>query len=206
MLQYRRFVCNMIQVNSYLVWDESKLACVIDPGFSNTSEQLEFIDVLDQEGLQLSRCIATHLHFDHVLGGRFIQEHFGIPVEAPKGEIEELPSISNQLTAFGIPAVEGKYDFNAVELPNTVVVGNTTFKVIKTPGHSPDHITLYEKESGVIFCGDVLFRGGFGRYDLWGGNYDVLMESISKLLTLPEETIVLSGHGLETTIGAERQQ
>lgn len=196
----------MVQVNSYLVWDESKLACIIDPGFSNTSEELELIEFLDQEGLQLSRCIATHLHFDHVMGARFIKEHFGISIEAPKGEIENLPSIDQQLKAFGIPVIEGKYAFEAQELPNTLTVGNTPFEVIKTPGHSPDHITLYEQESGVIFCGDVIFRGGFGRYDLWGGSYEVLMDSIDKLLALPEETIVLSGHGVETTIGAERKQ
>lgn len=206
MLQYRRFICNMVQVNSYLVWDESKLACVIDPGFSNVSEELELIDFLDKEGLQLSRCIATHLHFDHVMGARFIQEHFGIPLEAPKGEIDGLPSIDQQLKAFGIPVEEGKYAFEVQVLPETIEVGNTTFEVIKTSGHSPDHITLYEKERGVIFCGDVIFKGGFGRYDLWGASYEVLMNSIDKLLALPEETVVLSGHGMETTIGAERKQ
>lgn len=205
MLQYHRFVCNMVQVNSYLVWDESKLACIIDPGFSNSSEELELINFLDQEGLQLSRCIATHLHFDHVLGARFIKEHFGIPLEAPRGEIDSLPNIDQQLKAFGIPVTEGKYTCEAQALPNTITIGNTTFEVIKTPGHSPDHITLYQPENGVIFCGDVIFRGGFGRYDLWGASYEVLMDSIASLLTLPEETIVLSGHGPETTIGSERK-
>lgn len=203
MLQYRRFVCNMVQVNSYLVWDESKLACLIDPGFSNPSEEQELINFLDQEGLQLSRCIATHLHFDHVLGAKFIQEHFSIPLEAPKGDMEGLPNIDQQLKAFGIPVVEGNFAFESIPLPDKIQVGNTTFEVMKTPGHSPGHITLYDKASGVIFCGDVIFRGGFGRYDLWGASYEVLMESIDTLLSLPEETIVLSGHGLETTIGAE---
>lgn len=206
MLRYHRFVCNMVQVNSYLVWDESKLACIIDPGFSNTSEELELIDFLDKEELQLSRCIATHLHFDHVMGAKFITEHFGIPVEAPKGEIDGLPSIEQQLKAFGIPVNERKYSFEAIELPSSICFGNTTLEVIKTPGHSPDHITLYERECGIIFCGDVIFKGGFGRYDLWGASYDLLMDSIDRLLALPEETIILSGHGFETTIGAERKQ
>lgn len=195
----------MVQVNSYLIWDETNLACIIDPGFSNIQEEMSLIDFLDKEGLQLSRCIATHKHFDHVLGAKFIKEHFGVDIEIPKGEIMGFPDVDSQLVAFGIPASGGKYDFIPKELSSSVTIGNTTLEVISTPGHSPAHVSFYEKDSGVLFCGDVIFRGGHGRYDLWGSSYDELMKSIDTLLRLPANTLVLSGHGAETTIGVERK-
>lgn len=204
MLQYERFTVNMVQVNSYLLWDETNIACIIDPGFSNEGECQMLCDFMEQQQLQLERSLATHLHFDHVLGARFIEEHFGIETEASSLEISRLPSIDQQLVAFGIPQEEGRFSFTPKPLKSSVHFGNTTLEVLKTPGHSPGHVTFYDSTSGVMLCGDVLFKNGMGRYDLWGGDYGTLMNSIGQLLQLPEETVVLSGHGLETTIKAER--
>lgn len=205
MLKYHTFICNMVQVNTYLIWDETKLACIIDPGFSNAQEEKMLLDFLEQNELQLSRCIATHLHFDHVLGGRFITEHFGIPVETSRKEMQELPSIETQMIAFGVPTNGSNYSFETRELEGPIRIGNTQFEALETPGHSPGHITLYNKEAAAIFCGDVLFKGSYGRYDLWGASHKDLIDSISTLLRLPNDTIVLPGHGPSTTIGAERQ-
>lgn len=204
MLQYKRFTVNMVQVNSYLLWDETNIACIIDPGFSNERECQILCNFMEQHQLQLERSLATHLHFDHVLGARFIEEHFGIETEATSLEISRLPSIEQQLVAFGIPEEGGSFSFTPKPLKGPVRFGNTMLEVLKTPGHSPGHVTFYDSTSGVMLCGDVLFKNGMGRYDLWGGDYGTLMNSISQLLQLPEATVVLSGHGPETTIKAER--
>lgn len=205
-LNYQTFVTNMVQENSYLVWDDSGYACLIDPGFFNSSEQKMLIDFLDNQRLTLVRSIATHLHFDHVLGARFIADRFGIPTEVPSEEIKQLPSIEQQFVTFGIPLDQESYRFDPQPLPeDTVRFGDIELKILKAPGHSPAHVTFWHKESQTLFCGDVLFRNGFGRYDLWGGDYKTLMDSISYLLTLDPETVVLPGHGQETTIGDERK-
>lgn len=207
MLRYHKFTVNFVQVNSYLVWDETKLACLIDPGFSNPNEQRLFLDFIQEESLQLVRCICTHKHFDHILGGAFIEQHFGIPIEIPQAEIASLPDLTTQLKAFGMPFDGNAYSFEETPFESdTLSFGNTTFQVIETPGHSPGHISLYSVEDKALFCGDVLFKEGMGRYDLWGASYEVLIDSIqNKLLKLPDDTIVFSGHGPETTIGAERK-
>lgn len=204
MLRYHKFVVNVVQENAYLLWDETNLACLIDPGFSNISEQQSLIDFLEKHELQLAKCLCTHLHFDHVWGAKFISEHYGIDVEASKEEIEVMPDLDSQLKSFGLPADVGTNSFKPLSPPKVISFGNTELEVISTPGHSPGHICLYNHQSKALFCGDVLFKSGYGRYDLWGGDYESLMASIQGLFTLPDDTIVLSGHGDITTIGAEK--
>lgn len=206
MLQYRRFTVNFVQVNSYLIWDETRLACLVDPGFSTPAEQQIFDDFLTENELQLERCICSHKHFDHVLGGAFIKQRYGIDIEIPEVEITSLPDLSTQLATFGVPFDVAIFTFEETPLKgDSVTFGNTTFQILQTPGHSPGHISLYSPDHKVLFCGDVLFKNGMGRYDLWGASYEVLMDSIKNtLFRLPHETIVLSGHGLQTTIGAEK--
>lgn len=209
MINYKCFTVNFVQVNSYLVWDDTREACLIDPGFSNTEEQKQFSDFLVDNNLQLVRCIATHNHFDHVLGGRFIEEKYGIKVEVPYLELTELPPLSTQLSAFGLPA-SSEFDFTPVPLDatevDTIQFGHTELKILETPGHSPGHYSYYYPlGDGLVFCGDVIFCNGMGRYDLWGGSYETLMNSIRQvMLKLPEDTKVLSGHGPVTTIGREK--
>lgn len=206
MLEYRRFTVNFVQVNSYLIWDETKLACLVDPGFSTPFEEKGFDDFLTENELQLERCICTHKHFDHVFGGAFIKQRYGIDIEVPEIEITGLPDLTAQFEAFGMPI-----DASALILKETPIIGdsvsfgNTTFKLLETPGHSPGHLSFYSHDHQVVFCGDVLFKDGMGRYDLWGASYEALMDSIkNKLFALPDETVVLPGHGPQTTIGAER--
>lgn len=194
----------MVQVNSYLIWDESHKACIIDPGFLTKEEQDQFSTFLEDNDLHLERSIATHMHFDHLLGAHFIESLYGLSTEVPQEEMIALPSIDIQLKAFGINAPSGQFDYTATPLPDKVTFGNIELKVLKTPGHSPGHVTFYDEIDKILFCGDVLFRGGYGRYDLWGGDYNTLMGSIAQLLKLPNEVKVLSGHGPESTIGEER--
>lgn len=211
MIRYQKFTVSFVQVNSYLVWDESLEACLIDPGFSTPSEQDQLINFIESNNLILVRCIATHMHFDHVLGARFVMDRFGIDVEVPSLEISTLPDLATQLRAFGMPFSED-FSFrpkplNISEPGNCIVFGKSRLMILDTPGHSPGHYTYYDPTGeGLVFCGDVLFCDGMGRTDLWGGSYDTLMHSIiSVLFKLPDTTKVLPGHGPETTIGREKR-
>lgn len=204
MLNYHRFIVNMVRVNSYLVWDEHERTClIIDPGFSTPSEENTLLRVLDEHKLQLTRCICTHLHFDHIWGAQFIYNNFGIPIEVPQPDIVQLPDFRRQMMAFGLPDIGDSTSYATLPLPEFIRFGAIEMKVMHTPGHSPGHVCFYDECHGVLFSGDVLFQGGYGRYDLWGGDQKTLMSSIQELLALPPSTKVLPGHGEETTINAE---
>ena len=105
----------------------------------------------------------------------------------------------------GIPVFFSTDPLKLVSAHDTISFGSHTFRVLFTPGHAPGHVSFYDAEAGVIFDGDVLFAGGIGRTDLPGGSYEVLLDSINeKLMILPDDTVVCSGHGPTTTIGQER--
>jgi hydroxyacylglutathione hydrolase len=106
---------------------------------------------------------------------------------------------------FGITGKASPPADTMLEEGQVLTLGEIKLKVLHTPGHSPGSVCLYSEEEGVLFDGDVLFNMGMGRYDLPGGSYRVLMESIKKLLALPDETTVYPGHGPATTIGRERR-
>lgn len=209
MIKYHCFTVNFVQVNSYIVWDETNKACLIDPGFSSQEEQQQFIQFLNKNELTLERCIVTHMHFDHILGARFIEDYFGVNIEVPCVDMNVLPDLSTQLSAFGMPKTPD-CDFTPIPMDiqkgDTIHFGHSSLKILETPGHSPGHCTFYDPNGdGMIFCGDVIFCNGMGRSDLWGGDYETLINSIQNvLMKLPDSTLVLSGHGPITTIGRER--
>ena len=209
MLRYQSFVVNFVQEVSYLIWDETGIACLIDPGFSSPKEAEQLRKVLQDDGLRLVRSIATHRHFDHLLGIELIAKDYGILTEVPEQDLREMPGLTSQLRAFGVPM--GSEEEQPYEKPlqldgaDYIKVGEEELQVLHTPGHTPGHVIFYSKGSGLLFTGDLLFRNGFGRYDLWGGNYTDLMHSLTEVaFKLPNETIVLPGHGPKTTIGEEK--
>lgn len=208
MLKYRSFVVNFVQEVTYLFWDEDGQACLIDPGFSSGAEAQRMEQVLKKEGLTLVRSIATHRHFDHLLGAEYIARQYGILTEVPAQDLEQMPSLTTQLQAFGVPAEieRGVWEQELkLDTSDTIRIGKEELEVLYTPGHTPGHVIYYSKGSGLLFTGDLLFRSGFGRYDLWGGSYSDLMHSLQEVaFKLPSETRVLPGHGPETTIGEER--
>lgn len=212
MIYVEKYVVNMVQVNSYLVWDSSKEACIIDPGFMTDKNLTPLRDTIQREGLTLKRSIATHRHFDHYLGAERIEKEFGIIVEIPEKELELLPSMAEQMKQLHIPTItpisEPHLQPLRLEQDGTLRFGNTTFQVLETPGHSPGHVSFYYNGGeGAVFSGDVIFKGGdYGRYDLWGASYDNLMHSLTQnLYLLPSTTIVYPGHGASTTIGYEKE-
>jgi len=187
--------------NCYLVIDEEARQCVIvDPG-----EDAGLI--LRQVAAAGARPVAvwlTHAHLDHVLGVGRVAAETGAPVFLHPADRALYDHVPEQAAAFGLRAAAVPPPDRAFAHGDEVRVGGLTFSVRHTPGHSPGSVCLLG--DGVVFAGDVLFQGSIGRTDLPGGDLDALLASIEReLLVLPDSTIVYSGHGPQTTIGAERR-
>lgn len=190
-----------IQANCYIVGcEETKEGIVIDPG----DEPDRILAEVEAAGLTIKYILNTHAHFDHILANGDLVEATGAPVALHSLDLP-LWQQGGGAAFFGLDALTmPNPDMELVE-GDEITFGTHTFKVLFTPGHSPGHVSFYDAEANVIFDGDVLFAGGIGRTDLPGGSYETLMTSINeKLMVLPDETTVCSGHGPTTTIGQER--
>ncbi|NOT37262.1 MAG: MBL fold metallo-hydrolase [Saprospiraceae bacterium] len=204
-MNIKTFIFNPFSENTYLIWDEDKIATVIDPGFYTEKEEKEFFVFIHSNQLKLKHCILSHAHIDHILGCKRIYEEYNllplmhskeIPVYASGPEISKMYGLGSLL----LP------DFNILlDEQEILYLGKINFEVIFTPGHSPGSISLFNRTEEILFSGDVLFEGSIGRTDLPGGDFNTLIHSIqSKLMILPHGTKVFSGHGPMTTIGQEK--
>lgn len=206
MITVKSFSFNYFSVNTYIVHDNTGEAVIIDCGCIDEREEEIVRNYLDQNGLTLKHNLCTHLHLDHIFGNAFIHKTYRLAPEAHKSDVNLLPPPKEQARMFGlslriVSVPVGRYITGGA----TITFGNSELTVLSVPGHSPGSIAFYNKENGYLFAGDSLFAGSIGRTDLWGGNKEVLIAAINdKLLVLPDETIVCSGHGPETTIFAEK--
>ncbi|MDE7078073.1 MAG: MBL fold metallo-hydrolase [Alistipes sp.] len=197
-------VFNPIQENTYVVWDETLEALVIDAGNSNDRENAALDNFIAEHGLRPVMAVNTHGHFDHTLGVCRIKERYGIPFALSAKDGFLLENAATSGSVFGVPV--GAMPSIDIDLDRTPEIrfGNTTLQVIPTPGHTPGHVAFFEPQSRTVFTGDTLFRESIGRTDLPGGDYSWIMRSIlDRLLPLGDETRVCPGHGPETTIGHE---
>lgn len=206
MLKVAKFGFYMFGINTYVVYDpEAKEAAIIDPGMSQKQEFEAIENFIEREGLKVTHLINTHLHIDHAIADNWVKSKYGLPVEAHFDDAILGERINQQAEMFGVQAEDVAVE---IERPlregDVVKIGNGELKVLHVPGHSPGSICLYDEADGFVIVGDALFEGSIGRTDLPGGNYRQLIDAIkSKLLTLPRDTMVLSGHGDATTIGRE---
>lgn len=165
------------------------------------------IETIRSKGLRPSAIVLTHAHVDHIAGVRQVLEALGpIPIWIHAAEREWLldPSL-NLSEAAGLPSTTPGAA-RLLEHDERITLGALEWRVIHVPGHSPGSIALHHEPSGVLIGGDALFSGSIGRTDLPGGDHELLLESIrSRLYTLPDETVVLPGHGPSTTIGREKR-
>ncbi|MCL2650873.1 MAG: MBL fold metallo-hydrolase [Candidatus Azobacteroides sp.] len=205
-MQVKQFEFNHIGENTYVVYDETKEAVIIDCGAYYPKEKALLKEFISQNQLSLKHLLNTHLHLDHTFGNKFIYDTYGIAPEYHRLE-EKMPDLKEQASAFGIKIEDGNVvAVKYLDDGDEISFGNTNLIAILVPGHSPGSLCFYSKENNVLFTGDVLFQGSVGRSDLWGGNYQQLISGIkNKLLILPEDTVVYSGHGPATTIGGEKQ-
>jgi len=190
-----------IQANCYIVGcEETKEGIVIDPG----DEPDRILTEIEATGLTIKYILNTHAHFDHILANGELAEATGAPVALHPLDLP-LWRQKGGAAFFGLDVSSVPEPDMELTEGDEIAFGTHTFKVLFTPGHSPGHVSFYDGNIGVIFDGDVLFAGGIGRTDLPGGSYETLMSTINeKLMVLPDETVVCSGHGPTTTIGQER--
>ena len=206
-MEVKRFIFNPFQENTYLIYDDTKEAIIIDCGCSNKNEQQVLIDFVEHYDLKIVKALNTHLHIDHIAGNAFIKEKFGIAPTAHDGDITIYEKTPEQAAMFGFPMEQKPPQLGeTINEGDIISFGNETLEVLHVPGHSPGSLCFYNKEEKIIFVGDVLFQHSVGRTDLWGGDMNTLIIGIkSKLMTLTDEIIVAPGHGDYTTIGEERR-
>ena len=203
----KTFIFNPFQENTYLVYDETNEAVIIDAGCLQNTEKQSIKKFLNDNNLTLKRVINTHLHLDHQFGNKFIYNTYGIKPEASIEDEFLLDNVIAQARSFGLPIEEDAQDLGGYITENQEIkFGNSTLVSIHVPGHSPGSLAFYSEKDGALFSGDVLFQGSIGRTDLPQGDYATLILSITKkLLPLPDSTIVYCGHGPSTTIGFEKK-
>jgi glyoxylase-like metal-dependent hydrolase (beta-lactamase superfamily II) len=202
-MNIKRFEVGPFAENTYLV-SEGDESLLIDPGFSSDKEFKQFRSALANSGTSLKAILLTHAHIDHVLGLPAVLKAFDVDVYLNHTDLTPWQNIAQQAKMFGLKAEN--LDFTPLELPDngSFSVGAFQFELLFTPGHAPDHLSLYFKDDQIVIAGDALFKQSVGRTDLYKGSSDLLKKSIKeKLYSLPGETTVYPGHGPTTTIGEE---
>jgi hydroxyacylglutathione hydrolase len=196
----RTFTMGPFATNTYLVEDEATgSAMLVDPTIASES----IYDVITDNKLRVILVVNTHGHIDHTFGDAFFKAKTGAPLAIHEDDAPMLAAMKQQARMFGLEPPDAAQADRLLSDGEMIQVGDLSFKVIHTPGHTPGGICLYGH--GSLIAGDTLFAGSIGRTDLPGGDYDALIASIKRrLFVLPDETVVYSGHGEPTTIGEEK--
>ncbi|MEK4647237.1 MBL fold metallo-hydrolase [Exiguobacterium sp. FSL W8-0210] len=189
----------MASENGYLLFKD-KECLVIDPG----TEDMRFFDEIESRGATLKAILLTHAHFDHIGGVDMLRRFTEAPVYVHPEEAGWLGNPEwNGSAKFGMPPMRMKPADHLLQ-PGRLTIGSFSMHVLETPGHSPGSVTFYFKGERIAFGGDLLFQQGVGRTDLYGGDQDVLMRSLDRLIAeLPADTTIYPGHGPSTTIRQE---
>ncbi len=204
MITVERFVFNSFQVNTFILFDDTRDCIIIDPANYAEEENRELESFINKHDLHPVFQMNTHCHIDHILGIQWVKDSFKIPFYAHE---KEVPLLNNA------PLMGELYGFNISQLPsmdeyiidNQIVrFGNSEIHALHVPGHSEGSLAYYIPETDLVITGDALFAGSIGRTDLPGGDYDTLIQAIrEKLFSLPENTVVWPGHGPSSTISEE---
>ena len=192
-----------LQCNCSVIGDETTHeAMVIDPG----DDIEEVLGLVRKHNLQVKQIVITHAHIDHVGGAMKLRAATGAPILLNQNDYALLKMLDAQAAWVGM-ASPGKVEIDhSVEPADTLTAGSLTANVLHTPGHTEGSVCLYFAAEKTLIAGDTLFAGSIGRTDLPGGSFKKIINSLhEKVLALPDETVVVPGHGPLTTIGAERE-
>ncbi|MBQ9640523.1 MAG: MBL fold metallo-hydrolase [Bacteroidaceae bacterium] len=207
-LRIKSFTVNPLEVNCYVVSDETNEAVLIDPGCFADSEWDDVARYIRDNGLALKHCLLTHAHFDHIMGCNYAEQDFGVRPELHTDDVSLYNTLDQQaLQFFGIRLKTKPTPIigRCLNEGNNIDFGQHTLKVLHTPGHSPGGVCYLCEAEEVVFTGDTLFCGSMGRTDLTGGDAQQIGDSLVRLAALPENTVVYPGHGPATTIANERR-
>ena len=207
MLQIQSFTFSPIQENTYLLFNEFKQCVIIDPGCYFDAEKETLKEFIETNGLKPAMLLNTHCHLDHVFGNKFIAKTYNLSLQLHEKEKSVLSFAPTSGLMYNMPFDNYEGAFIELKEGDTILLDKDELLVIEAPGHSPGSICFYCARQNFVIGGDVLFKRSIGRTDLPGGNYETLLNNIrQKLFTLPDNTIVYSGHGPATTIGEEKQE
>ncbi|MCX7994464.1 MAG: MBL fold metallo-hydrolase [candidate division WOR-3 bacterium] len=199
----KTFIVGYIETNMYLIHD-TRTGIIIDPGFSE-NEADSVVKKLRREVSEIPIVILTHCHFDHISGCPVMKKEFNSKIYCHRLDEEKLvdPHKSGAIF-FGVSGTPVKPD-GYLEEGQVIKLNGSELKIIHTPGHTSGGISIL-LDGKYLFSGDTIFKDGIGRTDLYDGDYDIEISSImSKILTLPEDTIIYPGHGPSTTVREERK-
>lgn len=208
-MEVKIFAVNPLEVNCYVVSDDTKEAVIIDCGCFHPDEWVEIKNYIVKEQLKVVHLLNTHLHFDHIMGVPMVYNDLGLAPEANKNDLSIYNNVEKQISMFI------NMNVDHIEMPplgrelrdgDTIEFGTHSFMVIQTPGHTKGGVCFYCKEENTLFTGDTLFQCSIGRTDLEGGCYEDIIQSVKeRLLVLPPETKVYPGHGPSSSIEFERK-
>lgn len=204
-MQIHSFTVGPFAENTYLLIQDEQ-ALLIDPGFTDQQEYQAVKSKIEDSGARLHAIVLTHAHVDHVLGIDSVLNDSEVPVYLSDKDRWLWNNFASQASMFGLQAKP--FDFDPEDLPITPdwEIGNFQFDVRYTPGHAPDHVSLYSGENEILIAGDTIFKEGIGRTDLYKGDFNTLKQSIvDELYVLPDDITVYPGHGPATTIGHEKK-
>ncbi len=205
MLSVQAIEFNPFQENTYILYDETGEAVIIDPGCYESDEKRFLDEFIAKKNLTVKYLLNTHCHIDHVLGNDHVKEKYKVPFLIHEVELPVLKAVKTYSGNYGFPAYHEILPDAYFKEGEIVKFGTTELFVFFLPGHSPGHVGFYNEKQKILIGGDVLFQRSIGRTDLPGGNFETLIKSIhTKLFALPDEVEVFPGHGDTTTIGEEK--
>lgn len=206
MIRIEKKILNMFGENTYLIWDDiTKDTVLFDPGCSDNDEEKHLDDFISKNDLKIRYLINTHCHIDHILGNSFVKSKYNPEFLAAEEDVFLLDLMLVQAESFGLKMKKSPFPDRFLKEGESVFLSDSEIIPLFTPGHSPGGYCFYFKNEGFCITGDVLFREGLGRTDLWGGDYDALIDSIeTKLFTLPGDVKIYPGHGESSTIEYEK--
>ena len=199
-MHIKTIIAGPIETNAFVVGDEVSSEAIIVDAPPDSADRV--LDAVRDEGMTVTLIVLTHAHFDHVIDAARLKQETGAPLAIHQDAMMQLREVIQQGQA---PyRVEDIGPDRYLTDSDEIAVGALRFQVLHTPGHAPGQISLYEPNERVLFGGDTLFPGGYGRADLPGSSMEKTRESMRKLLELPDDVTVYPGHGLPAQIGNER--
>lgn len=199
-----KFVFSPIEVNTYILADQSGDCAIIDCGCYNTNESEELAGFIKNKNLNPVLLLNTHCHLDHIFGNKFVLDRYNLKTFSSEyDEMNRKNSVQHAML-FGLNMDDPPEPAGFITDNQVITFGTTELVALHVPGHTSGSLAFYSEKNSCVFTGDALFAGSIGRTDLPGGDYDTLIDSIKrKLFILPPSTVVYPGHGNETTIEKE---
>jgi hydroxyacylglutathione hydrolase len=204
-LKLKAFTFSPIQENTYVLYNQQNQCAIIDPGCYFDTEREALANFITQQQLTPVLLLNTHCHLDHVFGNKFVAETYNLQPHIHPAEKKMLDMAPTSGLMYNLPFDNYVGDVLYYQGGTSIALGQDALTLIDAPGHSPGSVCLYSQAHNFLIGGDVLFYESIGRTDLPFGNHQQLINSITQnIFTLPNQTVVHSGHGKSTTIGHEK--